>query len=80
MKAVVGHSSSMDTFSVYGHEIVGKRHRAARIVDGVFQSVFTQKMKNQNMKRVEKWVEQKIKNRQNHWFNSDKELIQPYYC
>ena len=30
----------MDTFSVYGHEIVGKRHRAARIVDGVFQSVF----------------------------------------
>ena len=40
MKAVVGHSSSMDTFGVYGHEIEGERHRAAQIIDGVFQSVF----------------------------------------
>ena len=40
MKSVVGHSSSMDTFGVYGHEIEGDRHRAAKIIDGVFQSVF----------------------------------------
>lgn len=38
MKSVVGHSS-MDTFGVYGHEIDGERHRAAQIIDGVFQSV-----------------------------------------
>lgn len=39
MKSVVGHSASMDTFGVYGHEIEGERHRAAQIIDGVFQSV-----------------------------------------
>ena len=39
MKSVVGHSSSMDTFGVYGHEIDGERHRAAQIINGVFDSV-----------------------------------------
>lgn len=39
MKSVVGHSSSMDTFGVYGHEIDGDRHRAAQIINGVFESV-----------------------------------------
>ncbi|MGN0184267.1 MAG: hypothetical protein ACI4AL_04055 [Aristaeellaceae bacterium] len=52
MKSVVGHSSSMDTFGVYGHEIEGERHRAAQIIDGVFQSVFKNGMP-QNFKRFE---------------------------
>lgn len=39
MKSVVDHSSQMDTFGVYGHEIEGKRHRAAQIIDGVFRNV-----------------------------------------
>lgn len=39
MKSVVGHSSSMDTFGVYGHEIDGDRHRAAKIINAVFESV-----------------------------------------
>lgn len=39
MKSVVGHSSSMDTFATYGHEIDGERHRAAEIIDGVFENI-----------------------------------------
>ena len=39
MKSVVGHSESMDTFGVYGHEIEGERHRAATIIDGVFRGI-----------------------------------------
>ena len=39
MKSTVGHSSTMDTFGVYGHEIEGERHRAATIIDGVFDSI-----------------------------------------
>ena len=39
MKSVVGHSASMDTFGVYGHEIEGDRHRAAAIIDNVFQGI-----------------------------------------
>lgn len=39
MKSVVGHSESMDTFGVYGHEIEGDRHRAATIIDGVFRGI-----------------------------------------
>lgn len=39
VKAVVGHSSQMDTFGVYGHEIEGDRHRAAQIIDGVFENI-----------------------------------------
>lgn len=42
MKATVGHSSSMDTFAVYGHEVDGDRHRAAQIVDKVFGGILNQ--------------------------------------
>ena len=43
MKSVVGHSESMDTFGVYGHEIEGDRHRAATIIDGVFRDILNVK-------------------------------------
>lgn len=39
MKATVGHSSAMDTFGVYGHKIEGDMHRAAQIVDEVFDNI-----------------------------------------
>lgn len=39
MKSVVGHSSNMDTYGVYGHEIDGERHRAAQIIDNVFDGI-----------------------------------------
>ena len=39
IKSVVGHSSSMDTFAVYGHEVEGDRHRAACIIDSVFTRI-----------------------------------------
>ena len=43
LKSVVGHSSSMDTMGVYGHEIDGDRHRAAEIIDGVFRTVLDER-------------------------------------
>ena len=43
MKSVVGHSSSMDTFATYGHEIDGDRHRAAEIIDSVFDNILHSK-------------------------------------
>ena len=39
MKATVGHSSTMDTYGVYGHQIEGEMHRAATIVDSVFDRI-----------------------------------------
>lgn len=39
MKSVVGHSSAMDTFGVYGHEIDGDLHKAAKITDDVFAEI-----------------------------------------
>lgn len=39
MKAVVGHSTAMDTYGIYGHDIEGERHRAALIVDDVLTSI-----------------------------------------
>lgn len=42
MKSVVGHSSSMDTFAVYGHEVDGERQRAAAIIDSVFENILNQ--------------------------------------
>ena len=39
LKATVGHSDSMDTFGVYGHEIDGERERAAGIVDDIFGKI-----------------------------------------
>lgn len=37
LKSVVGHSSSMDTIGIYGHEVDGDKERAARIMEDTFQ-------------------------------------------
>lgn len=37
LKSVVGHSSAMDTFGVYGHEVDGDKERAAKIIDATFR-------------------------------------------
>lgn len=37
LKSVVGHSSSMDTIGVYGHEVDGDKERAAAIMEQTFQ-------------------------------------------
>ena len=42
MKLTVGHSTAMDTFGVYGHEVEGDRHRAAQIADNVFDRILNQ--------------------------------------
>ena len=42
IKMVVGHSGSMDTFGVYGHEVDGEKQRAANMLDGVFDRVLSQ--------------------------------------
>lgn len=39
MKAVVGHSTSMDTYGIYGHDVDGESKRAAQIIDGVFNGI-----------------------------------------
>jgi len=36
LKATVGHSETMDTFGVYGHEVDGDLQRAASIIDNVY--------------------------------------------
>lgn len=36
LKDIVGHSSSMDTHGIYGHEIDGDKQRAADIIDSIF--------------------------------------------
>lgn len=36
MKSVIGHSSSMDTYGIYSHEIDSERHHSAQIIDNVF--------------------------------------------
>lgn len=41
LKDFVGHSVSMDTFGVYGHEIDGEKQRAADIIDTVFDRVLS---------------------------------------
>jgi integrase len=38
LKAVIGHSSSMDTIGIYGHEVDGDKERAAQIMDRVIQN------------------------------------------
>lgn len=42
LKRVVGHSRSMDTFGVYGHDVDGELERTARILDGAFDRLLTQ--------------------------------------
>lgn len=39
MKSVVGHSTSMDTYGIYGHDVDGESKRAAQIIDGVFSGI-----------------------------------------
>lgn len=39
MKSVIGHSKSMDTYGVYGHDVDGEKERAAQIVDDVFSKI-----------------------------------------
>ena len=41
LKAVVGHSESMDTFGVYGHEVNGDMERAAGIIDSVYEKILS---------------------------------------
>lgn len=36
LKDIVGHSSTMDTHGIYGHEIDGDKQRAADIIDSIF--------------------------------------------
>lgn len=39
LKRAIGHSKSMDTFGVYGHEVEGEGKRVAGILDRVFSSL-----------------------------------------
>lgn len=39
MKSVVGHSSSMDTYGIYGHDVDGDAARAAEIIENVFNRI-----------------------------------------
>ena len=39
LKAIVGHSDSMDTFGVYGHEVDGELKETAQVVDRVFSRI-----------------------------------------
>ena len=36
LKTIVGHSKSMDTFGIYGHELNGEREKSAAILDDEF--------------------------------------------
>ena len=38
LKQIVGHSKSMDTFGIYGHEVDGDVERAASILDDIFDT------------------------------------------
>lgn len=44
LKAVVGHSSSMDTIGIYGHEVDGDKERAAAIMDSTFKKTLENKL------------------------------------
>jgi integrase len=39
LKRTVGHTKSMDTFGVYGHEVNGEAEKAAQIIDSVFSTI-----------------------------------------
>ncbi len=36
LKSMVGHTDSMDTYGIYGHDVSGDRARTAQILDSVF--------------------------------------------
>ena len=39
VKKLVGHSKSMDTFSVYGHEVNGEMEKTAHDIQGLFDDI-----------------------------------------
>ena len=39
LKATVGHSETMDTYGVYGHQVEGDLQRAAQIIDSVYDRI-----------------------------------------
>lgn len=39
MKSVIGHSTKMDTYGIYGHDVEGERKIASDIIDDVFAQV-----------------------------------------
>ncbi len=39
LKQIVGHSASMDTHGIYGHEVDGEAKRASTLVDEVFRRI-----------------------------------------
>ena len=41
LKDVIGHSASMDTTGIYGHEIDGEKQRAADIIDNIFDRMLS---------------------------------------
>ena len=45
VKSIVGHSQNMDTFGVYGHELLGEDEKTAQKVTGLF-NMLTQGQKN----------------------------------
>ena len=41
LTTIVGHSKSMDTFGVYGHELNGEREKSAAILDDEFSRILS---------------------------------------
>ncbi len=41
LKRMVGHTKSMDTFGVYGHDVDGQMKRASDLLDGIFNKILT---------------------------------------
>jgi integrase len=39
LKRAIGHTESMDTFGVYGHDVEGDMQRVADLLDGVFDEL-----------------------------------------
>lgn len=48
LKSVVGHSASMDTIGIYGHEVDGDKERAARIMEDTLQKKLMSRFDNSN--------------------------------
>jgi len=39
IRALVGHSKSMDSWGVYGHEVQGERQRTAKKLEAIFSEI-----------------------------------------
>lgn len=46
MKKLVGHSQSMDTYGVYGHEVTGEGEEISRNLDGIFGKILKSREAN----------------------------------